>query len=79
MIVGTVARNRKPYLPQDLWLSVNTNARSEVCKTVADYKFVLTRLRELRSKWWYDDDMDVCGNGGELSSETKVYNDPAAT
>ncbi|KAK2832040.1 hypothetical protein FQN49_006912 [Arthroderma sp. PD_2] len=68
---SVLLQGASPILPSGIWLNVNYGAVSgSRCTRASDFKFVLTRI--LNASWNTPADVDVCGNGGRLPTETEV-------
>ena len=71
-VTDAVLASGAPYLPANTYLNVNFPAAGAgtECTKAADFKFVLSRIffaTILSGK-----DVDTCGNGGRLPTETSV-------
>jgi 5'/3'-nucleotidase SurE len=67
-LVGKVVDSGAPYLPADTFLNVNFPNLSDRCKTVSDFKWVLTRVT---FGLFSPDDVHTCGRN-KLPTEFEV-------
>lgn len=71
-IVQALTSSGPMFLPDGVWLNVNfPHVTSTRCRSVSDYKFVLSRIHQ---PWpiFSDDDVEICGNKKRLPKESGV-------
>lgn len=75
-VTQALVSSGKPYLPSGYWLNVNYPAVSTTtCSSVADFRFVLSRLNAA-IPLITPDDVKTCNNGGRLPTESHVVHTP---
>ena len=70
-VTQTLVNSGKPYLPSNVWLNVNYPPTGSGCRSLSDFKFVLSRIYPA-IPLVTPDDVKTCDNDGRLPTESTV-------